>query len=239
MKLAQISDLHLDEDFPKENGVDAEANLFKILEDISSRNITEVIFTGDIGSKASNQWFFDQMGQSGLDYRVILGNHDAYEHTKTFYQPDDSKGRDGLYYSYENESLKWIFLDSSTDKISAEQLTWFQGQINTDKRILLFVHHPILESGTIAQKEYPLDGSKAIFDLLQSIDQQVNIFCGHIHLTDKQSLGNITQWACPAMCFQTKRDSKTTELDNIDFGYQILTIDENQVSVEVVMFQPN
>ena len=48
-KIAYITDLHLDEDFPKEMGVDSRSNWKVILKDVSNRNIDEIVFGGDIG----------------------------------------------------------------------------------------------------------------------------------------------------------------------------------------------
>ena len=55
-KIAYITDIHLDEEFTKDQGVDSRANWEIILEDVVSKNIKKVIFGGDIGEPNSNQW---------------------------------------------------------------------------------------------------------------------------------------------------------------------------------------
>ena len=58
-KIAYITDIHLDEKFPLDTGVDTRENWKIILNDISSRGINEIIFGGDIGEKTANKWFFE------------------------------------------------------------------------------------------------------------------------------------------------------------------------------------
>lgn len=60
-KNAFITDIHLDEAFPKEAGVDSHKNWNWILNDLQSKNIQEVIFGGDIGEYTSNNYFFESL----------------------------------------------------------------------------------------------------------------------------------------------------------------------------------
>jgi Icc protein len=57
--ITYITDIHLDEKFSMDNGVDARKNWNIILADINQRQIDEVIFGGDIGEAAANKYFWD------------------------------------------------------------------------------------------------------------------------------------------------------------------------------------
>ena len=60
-KFAYINDIHLDEQFPIDHGVDARKNWEIILNDVSKKGIREIIFGGDIGEKTVNKWFFESL----------------------------------------------------------------------------------------------------------------------------------------------------------------------------------
>lgn len=235
-RIAHITDLHLEEPFPIDHGVKATENLKTILDDVASRGITEVVFTGDIGTAEANQWFFDTVYKYPVSLKLTIGNHDLFSDTIKHYKGDLPKGRSELYYTDEGEQFKYIFLDSSTSKISDTQLNWFKTELITDKKVILFIHHPVLETNTAPQKHYPLEGNTKIKEALLSHNKEVIIFCGHLHMEDLQSEENIIQHVTPASCFQVKKQPDKTELNNISYGYRIIEVDNEQVSSEVIMF---
>lgn len=235
-KFAIITDTHFEEKFPIENGADAKGNWEIILNDVLKKEINHIVFTGDIGTEESNKWFFDSLKKNDFNYNVILGNHDKFSTAVKYYNPDLPESRNELYYSIEENNHKYIFLDSSTNIISPTQLEWLRENIFTDKSIILFIHHPVLETGTTVQIEYPLYESEKLKNILIQTGKKINIFCGHLHLNDERSEGNINQFVTPSACYQAKRNSATTEKDNINFGYRIVEINNDKVSSEVVMY---
>jgi 3',5'-cyclic-AMP phosphodiesterase len=234
-RIAHITDLHLDEQFPIENGVRARENWKLILKDVMARQIDELVFTGDIGTTDSNQWFFASIKKHQLTFNVTLGNHDTFAEANKFYNPGLPKGQNELYYTNEDKFFKYLFLDTSTSKVSKLQFEWLKRSIDTNKKIIVFIHHPILETNTTPQKEYPLEGAEMVKAELLKLKREVYLFCGHLHFDDKQTEGNITQFVTPAACFQAKKHSATTEKDNISFGYRILELDEDKISNSVIM----
>ncbi|HLR30915.1 MAG TPA: metallophosphoesterase, partial [Fodinibius sp.] len=148
-KTAHITDIHLDEQFPIVRGVDARENWSLILNDMSSRQIDEVIFGGDIGTSSSNKWFFDSLKRYAGNLKVTLGNHDSYPEVKKYYGKDDSESEGQLYYGYEDPFYAHFFLDSSPGAVSARQLEWLESALHAaDKKTVIFIHHPILQVRT-------------------------------------------------------------------------------------------
>lgn len=47
-RIAHITDIHLEEEFSTENGVDPKKNWEKILSDLKEKNIRSIVFGGDI-----------------------------------------------------------------------------------------------------------------------------------------------------------------------------------------------
>jgi 3',5'-cyclic-AMP phosphodiesterase len=230
--IAYITDIHLGERYPQENGVDAERNWRRILDDVASRDIKEVVFGGDIGDKECYKKFFDSLRAYKL--MITLGNHDNLMDVRPYELSSLSAANDGLYYSYEDDYFKCIFLDSSSEQIVGPQYQWFLLQLNTEKKIVLFIHHPILPVNTEVDRKYPLHGRQELQDTLQALTQKVYIFCGHYHLLDEQSDKNIEQFITPAASFQMLKSNKIV-VDPSVFGYRIIHVEENSISSEVIM----
>lgn len=235
-RIAHITDLHLDEAFTRDNGADARKNWERIIEDIVEKGITNVVFGGDIGSPDSNGWFFDQAMKKGINLKLVLGNHDLYSHAINYFQTGHND-REELYYSEDDDpDFRYIYLDTSLQAISQVQLEWLQQELKTPKKILLFLHHPVLQTGTTPQKEYPLKGSEAIKSALLDVKNEVYIFCGHLHLIDERTEANITQYVSPAASYQLSKQSETTQLDTIRFGYRIIELEKSGLTSEVILF---
>ncbi len=237
IRIAQITDIHLDEKYPFEHGVKADANWINILNDISKREIDQIIFTGDIGSKESNRWFFNSLKKFTAKFKFTLGNHDTFPIIKDYYNMKQNHGRSELFYSIEEEYFKFVFMDSSSARITQHQFNWFQKEIITDKKIILFVHHPILETGSTPQKEFPFYDAVKIKNELLKHTTEVHIFCGHLHFDDEAEEENIQQFVTPSACYQAKKHSEKTEFENASYGYRLIEINKDKIESEVILFE--
>lgn len=231
--IAYVTDIHLDEAFPIENGVAARKNWLRILEDISYRGIVEVIFGGDIGEAKANSWFFESL--KPFDLKITLGNHDTFSEAIKHYDNEYLDGKKELYYSCEHEFLKCIYLDSSSGEISPKQLTWLKDELITTKKILIFIHHPVLEVNIVVDKKYPLKNREEVKSLLKNVKNDIMIFCGHYHTTDDKTEGNIRQLVTLAASYQITKGTDTVNVENNSFGYRILSIEEDLVETELVV----
>lgn len=233
-QIAYITDTHLDEEFPKKQGVDARENWRRILKDIESRNLDQVIFGGDIGTSGSHEWFFESI--KSFDVHVVLGNHDSYAAVMRYYKKWAGTG-EALYYAFEDESIKYIFLDSSSAELGQEQFDWLKDQLKTEKNILLTIHHPVLKIDTPVDRSYPLHGREEIGNLLHASQCDIVILCGHYHTTDEQVEGNIKQITTLAASYQIKQHIEETEVMTNTFGYRIITVDEAKIATELFLFE--
>jgi hypothetical protein len=233
-KIAYITDIHFDEQEPKDFGVDARQNWEAILADLASRQVTEVIFGGDIGLTSSNKYFFDSL--AAFDLKITLGNHDTFGEAVKHYSNKLIIDMAELYYSYSDSDFKYIFLDSSSAEISLPQFDWLSDQLDTDKGLIIFIHHPILKVDTVVDAKYPLRNRKLIYDLLRNSAKPVVIFCGHYHTDDRQELDNITQYITPAASYQVKKGTAAVEPHIDYFGYRMLYVTEANLSTELILF---
>lgn len=234
-KIAYITDIHLDEDFPTSQGVDARKNWNIVLNDVKSKGITSIIFGGDIGDKSSNAYFFDSL--KSFDVVISLGNHDDFHEVIKHYKPVDISNRKAFYYTQETSSYTFIFLDSSLNKIDDEQFIWFKKELITDKKIVIFVHHPILAINTEVDRKYCLLFRDKLRSELEQLSSEITLFSGHYHFDDIQVHENITQYVTPAASYQIAKIPDGVKIETSTFGYRILEFTEAKIETELILFR--
>ncbi len=234
-RIAYITDTHLDENTPAEIGVDTRNNWRLILKDIAARSADEIIFGGDIGETESYSWFFRSFKNYTPNLKITLGNHDTFSEVIKYYSVNTDNESKELYYSYEDDYHKYIFLDSSAYEISSTQYKWLTGEIDTPKKMILFIHHPVLNVDSVADKEFPLLGREKIKEALHKHKNEVYIFCGHYHTIDERTDRNITQFITPAASFQMADQEGEIVKDASWFGYRIINIANGDISSQVVL----
>lgn len=229
-KIAFICDLHLDEKNPEIYGVDPKLNWKRILTDIRKRNIDKVIFGGDIGAPTAYSWFFKSL--EPFNYDVIMGNHDAYREASQFYK----RGKDNreLYFSKILESYKFIFLDSSSKLVSKNQLIWLSNELKTELKIVIFIHHPVLEVKTPIDRRHPLQNRAELYEVLADSSKDIEIFSGHYHMNDEKKVGKISQVITLSSVFQVIKDAEEIDIDASFFGYRIITLNKESITSETV-----
>jgi Icc protein len=232
-RIAFLTDVHLDEQFPIDNDVDPYENLRITLNDLSKRNITEIVVGGDIGEASSHEYFFDVLNQ--FSFKVILGNHDKFDEVKKHFSRDADKPE--LYYKEEDDNCLYIFLDTSSDEISENQLNWLKSELNNGKAVVLFVHHPVLAINTPVDILYPLKSRERLKSILLEHNNSVTIFCGHYHMNDEQEEDNVKQIITQSLSYQLEKDAPEIKILNSDFGYRIIEVNENKVEHRLIQFQ--
>src|SRR5688500_3357588 len=98
--IAYITDIHLDEAYLTDIGVDPRTNWQRLLDDVNARGISSIIFGGDIGEPAANAWFFDTLKDYNL--QLTLGNHDTFLEVRKHFSIPDWKYTTEAYYIKED-----------------------------------------------------------------------------------------------------------------------------------------
>lgn len=96
-RIAQITDIHLMEEWSAKHGADTDTNMKLILQDVGARGIREVVFTGDIGHADAHQRFFALL--KDFDFTVIPGNHDKFSNIKPHYFPEYLRTQSEMFHS--------------------------------------------------------------------------------------------------------------------------------------------
>ncbi|MEL7145889.1 MAG: metallophosphoesterase [Bacteroidota bacterium] len=231
-RFAFLTDLHIDESFPISVGVDARRNLMAVLKDLHGRGIDEIVLGGDLGENESNQWLFDQL----RDFRVslILGNHDEIQSVSRYFTETQPALANTLCYTTDDEYIKRIYLDSSSGKVSKEQLEWLAIQLMTDKPVVLFIHHCIFAVPSAIDREHFLKNRVEVQQLLEKFQRPVYVFSGHYNLDDVQNVGKVRQFITPAISYQVTKRADPIETHITTFGYRIVQIEESKLTEKLI-----
>jgi 3',5'-cyclic-AMP phosphodiesterase len=233
--IAHVTDIHLDEAYTAECGVKARRHWQILLADLDRRGIGELVFGGDIGEAAVFADFFASLAHFSPKLRIVLGNHDKFADTRRYFLHPTAGPGDELYYAEEDAHGRYLFLDSSSGEIGSAQSTWLAGQLESPKRVVIFIHHPIMPVEAVVDRLYPLKGRERIEALLRQHAKPVVIFCGHYHFADEQTVGNITQYITPAASFQVKKTAPDFATTPGPFGYRLIMLDGAKLSSEAVL----
>ncbi|WP_271781856.1 metallophosphoesterase family protein [Aquimarina algiphila] len=228
IRLAHITDLHLDEELPSKNGISTRKRLDDIVKDIKNEKITEVICTGDIGENEGVSYFFEQLKTISLS--ITLGNHDSFTEISKYYGKGAHYDSLKLYSSVEKEEYKFIYLDSSEGIIDSQQLFWLEKELVSLKFIIIFMHHPVIGLNLEVDNIGKLKNRDAVLSILESYPNKITIFCGHYHMESKVVYKNITQNITPAVSFQVEKNPNTIEINTSIFGYRIIELEKNHQS---------
>jgi len=236
--IVYLTDTHLNETGPAEHGADERQNWQMVLADLTTRKIDQIVFGGDIGLFSAYPDFFESLSDYS-NVKITPGNHDTSAHVRLFF-PNAVHSESGFYHSDEDDHFKYMFLDSSTDKISPEQMDWVESELqHSTKELIVFVHHPILPVDTPIDRKYPLENRAVLKDLLLRYAKHVTVFCGHYHVEDETSEDNIKQFVTPAVSYQIKKGTAEVEGDATYFGYRLIEIDGTKIETEVVVLYPD
>lgn len=234
MRIAHITDLHLDEVFPMQHNIPTRKQLEIILEHINTNQIDHIICTGDIGKESSLAYFFEQLQHYSLD--LTLGNHDTFSSVIKYFNTVSSPGNQKLYYSTTHEFHKFIFMDSSEGSIDNEQLLWLTGELQSSLNVIIFIHHPIVRLQLKVDEIGGLKNYNELLSILEQYSKPVTIFCGHYHMDSAITYKNITQHITPAASYQMQKDKVQIAIDTSTFGYRIISISEQAITSSLQLF---
>lgn len=237
-RIAQLTDLHLDDSMAIANGVDTRANVVHVLADIRDRGIRDVVLTGDLGEAHTIAWLANQLSVFGFSSRYLLGNHDRLADYAVLPGFAAATHMDGFYYGLHEDDFLQLYLDSGKYEIGSGQMAWLMSQCtDSDEPVLLFIHHPVLDCGnTPMDRFYPMHKRDILRDFLLSLRRPVHIVCGHYHTCHEQQQQNISQYVTLSTYVQLKKTGPLLEMDGRDIGYRILEVNAGTLrswSVEV------
>lgn len=248
--IAYVTDIHLGQQLQMDNELgggkmsyidnpdEHKQNFILILDDIKKRGIMEIVFGGDIGTKNANPWFFDKIQEYQFKLFMVLGNHDTFSTVSQYYNIGLTEGRNEMMYSFEEDHFRCLVLDSSTNLVSTDQLEWLEQQLNTPKKVLIFIHHPVLEINTPLDKiGAALKERDRLKKILVDSKTDITIFCGHYHMADEATEENIKQITTIAASYQIIKESTKIDTDQHTFGYRLIQINGDLLKTDAILLK--
>ena len=231
IKIAHITDLHLDEQFPFDDKISARKRFDTVLKHIEENGITHIVCTGDIGENKGVSYFFDQLKK--MDVSITLGNHDDFIKICEHYNLGADYKAKKIYRSALKNYFKFIYLDSSSGFIDSTQLEWLKKELVSSKPIVIFIHHPIIGLNLKVDDIGKLKNRNDLIKILVDVPNEITIYCGHYHMESTLTYKNIKQYITPAVAFQIKKDRNKIDIDTTISGYRIIQIENNKLSSKV------
>jgi len=151
-----------------------------------------MVNTGDLverGKDSQFHTFLKLVESTGVPYFTVLGNHDIARHGRDEYHaligPD--------YYSFDFGMVRFIYLDNADGHLGAEQLKWFEGQLQGAKESIVFLHKP----PPFGKWGHPhrAEGWHQDADEFVALVQKYKVpyvFAGHIHRFDRKVVNGTT-----------------------------------------------
>ena len=231
--IAFITYLHLHEKLAAE--VDQLANFNRVLEDVGDQNPDMIVLGGDLCGDGYYPDLFAKLGKFREKLFLIPGNHDQLPQLLQFFSNPDNAELPELYYSFKDENFLYLFLDSSSGRISEPQLKWLGEKLDGNHlKIALFIHHPVYEVQSYVDRKYPLENRDAVRELLENQQFEVFIYCGHYHCEDLTGYGAISQFTTPAVSYQIKKETGTLEIGPDTFGYRLISIENGNITSKII-----
>lgn len=230
--LAQITDLHIDNEVAELQHLDARARTLAVLDELHRQKITELFVTGDIAETHSGaEWFVEQLAQRGFQARLLMGNHDLAE----VYIEKGLLGYPQAYFAFEQDGFRLLFMDSANYLVDQEQLAWLATELaQAQGEVLIFIHHPVLDCGeTLMDQKYPLKNRDEVLACLVQSQRKITLFCGHYHTEAVVAQGQVCQYVTPAVLYQLEKYSAGLEVEHETPGYRLLSLENGMFTTEV------
>lgn len=238
-RIAYLTDLHLDDQYPKDCGANTFHNWEKALEHLSTQPVDKVVVGGDLGEPTTTAYFFESLA-AYKELHLTLGNHDELSNIAPYFSKAQAlQEQEALYYSFEEEGYQYIFLDSSAGQVEAAQVAWLQQQLKGSLPVLLFIHHPIFEvKDCLVDELFPLKERELLQQLLLDSGLEITIFCGHYHLEHQQTNRTVTQYITPATSVQFDTQAPKLRFHGDSFSYRIIEVKKQGVYTELYHLEP-
>jgi len=196
MLIGQITDLHVRARDALAYGgeVDTAARLNQAIDFLNAFDPRPdlVLATGDLIDLGRAEEYANLralLNRLAMPYFVVPGNHDHREHMRSAFADHAYLPRQGfLHYTVEDRAIRLIGLDTlDQGKIGGlmcdERTAWLAARLaeQPQRPTLLFMHHPVHDTGIIEMDRIRCDGAKRMGAVVKRYDNIERILCGHLH----------------------------------------------------------
>lgn len=240
MRIVQITDLHIGLEGENTFDVDVRANFLKICQKVRNLAPDYLVVTGDLCFEDADpviyQWIKQQLDSLEITYDLISGNHDDPVIMAQSFDREHLLADGELYFHRQLESLPYLYLDTTTGKVSEAQLKWLADTLKQHlEDLIIFMHHPPVLAGVpYMDHNYSLQNKEELLELLLDYPQRIDVFCGHYHVDKTVSTVNVNVHITPSCFFQIDQYSESFAVDHYRTALREIVISENQISHTVL-----
>ncbi len=240
IQIAHITDLHILGENQLNLGVDVRENFKNILKDIKADGtINKIVIGGNLGENDPSEeillWVKAQLDQTGIDYRVIPGNHDNSQKLAKVFEIESELEEGRLFFWDELDFGKIFYLDTSNGDLPMHQLAWVEEECSKSyQKFLLFMHQaPILGSVHFMDENHTLGNMNQVQKILRNINNIQGIFCGHFYNERTIRMYNHMVMITPSAFAQMDDRSETFEISTKTIGWRKIIWDGSSLNTYV------
>ncbi len=246
LDIALFSDIHIPGSDTSREDQQIRKNFILSLDHAMQSNPRVIVISGDLGQHEgcvdSYTWIRDTLDKNSVPYFIIPGNHDHNFLIEQIF-PDFSLKDGKLFYYVQFASWSFIFLDSSPDSVSNNQIVWMKNLLAlapSDTLWALVLHHPPIQCDCIyMDRHYPLTNNASLLEILDSTDKIKHVFCGHYHTSKMLQFNrNIQLHLTPSTWFQIDEIEPEFTISDKRIGYRRISIDGKSLNTSVIMLNP-
>jgi len=197
-----------------------------------------IVITGDLAfrkpSESIYNWIKNKLEKKNYNYLIIPGNHDDPDLISRVFGL--KLNNEQLYYYIIQKRYLIFFLDTSDSTVSKKQIAFINkvSNKNKDKEIIIFMHHPPVNTGCIyMDRKYPLMNMNEFQKVMEEIDRLTHIFCGHQHCSRNIQYGDIEIFITPSTFFQIDCSLESFRVESYNIGYRIIEFDNKYVDTRL------
>ena len=214
-RIVWISDLHLTESGTVD-GAPCRDNLERLIAQINRDHGDAAccIASGDLtdtGSAAEYAALKEMLADLSLPFLPMIGNHDQRETLMSAFPPPGPALSGHMQYRWDTGDITLICLDTQdpgedSGKLDEARLDWLQQTLAdcTDRRVLVFAHHPPGALGLGPLDQMPLLDEAPLMDILAAAPQVDQLFCGHVHRSVTGTIRGVPVTTLRSVSHQTR-----------------------------------
>lgn len=231
MKIALITDIHIDDEGILPLDIDTRTNLTKTLAHIQEKTYDLLICTGDLCNKTGEthlyEWIKAQLAMAQVPYLIISGNHDTSSVLAEVFEYKNNLHGGELYYTQLVADQLFIFLDTSRAELSDQQWEWLEDQIkNIPKDVYIFMHHPPVYVGSLfMEPRYSFTQIERFQAMCKKyVTLRFHVFVGHFHMERTIIQENLNVFITPSTFVQIDPDSADFVPITNQIGYREIVL---------------
>lgn len=209
MKIAFITDLHIDApgNFPL--GLDTRAQFLKTLDYAADSGCEALILGGDLCHKTGDRdiysWVKNEVYKRFDLVYAVPGNHDDPVLMAEIFGTTNDLHENELYNSHLLGGVEFLFSDTSSGYMSESQWSWlFEKAKKQHTDVFIIMHHPpVLVGSKHMEPKYQFNQMSKAAELFKEFNsKQFHVFCGHYHLDRTVVSGNMHLYLTPSTFVQ-------------------------------------